>query len=207
MSIVLLHHPFSRAANVVWMLEEAGVDYTLQFVDIMKGDQKKPEVTKYNAMGKLPTLVDGAAVVTESAAIAMYLADRYAYGRLSPKVEDPARGTYLRWSFFAPSVVEPGVMAHAAKWEFRPGSAGWGDYEAMLSAMEGAVSGGYILGQQFSMADVVFGGLIDYLIQFKMLEARDSFVKYTKLLHERPAYKKAEEKNAAIVQERGIKFG
>ncbi|WP_437951466.1 glutathione S-transferase N-terminal domain-containing protein [Sorangium sp. So ce296] len=38
-------------------------------------------------MGKLPLLVDGGTVVTESAAIGLYLADRYAPGRLAPKLE------------------------------------------------------------------------------------------------------------------------
>src|SRR5438105_2606198 len=98
MSVVLFHHPFSRAANVVWMLEEAGVPYELRYVDIMAGAQKAPEIIALNPMGKLPILTDGDLVVTEAAAIALYLADRYAYGRLSPKVDEPARGTYLRWS-------------------------------------------------------------------------------------------------------------
>src|SRR3954465_13846414 len=111
MSIVLFHHPFSRAAGVVWMLEEVGVPYELRHVDIMKGAQKEKDFLALNPMGKLPTLVDGDVVVTESAAIGLYLADRYAYGKLSPKVDDPKRGTYLRWSLFAPSVVEPGAMA------------------------------------------------------------------------------------------------
>ena len=76
MSIVLYHHPFSRAAGVVWMLEEVGVPYELRFVDIMKGAQKAAELVALNPMGKLPILVDGDAVVTESAAIGLYLADR-----------------------------------------------------------------------------------------------------------------------------------
>ena len=117
MAIVLHHHPYSRAANVLWMLEEVGVPYQLTNVDIMKGGQKAPELVKLNPMGKLPTLVDGDVVVTESAAIALYLADRYSYGALAPKVGDPKRGTYLRWSFFAPSVIEPGIAAKAGKWE------------------------------------------------------------------------------------------
>src|SRR3712207_2565316 len=115
MSTILYHHPFSRAANVVWMLEEVGCPYELKTVDIMKGGQKAPEFLAINPMGKIPTLVDGGTLVTESAAIGLYLADRYAYGKLSPKIEDPARGTYLRWSFFPPSVVEPGVAAKSGK--------------------------------------------------------------------------------------------
>jgi len=59
MSIVLFHHPFSRASGTLWALEEVGVDYELRWVDIMAGDQKREEVTRFNPMGKLPTLVDG----------------------------------------------------------------------------------------------------------------------------------------------------
>src|SRR4051794_31336800 len=100
MSVVLYHHPFSRAANVIWMLEEVGVDHEVRHVDLMAGAQKEPAIVALNPMGKLPILTDGDAVVTESAAIGLYLADRYAYGRLAPPVDDPARATYLRWSLF-----------------------------------------------------------------------------------------------------------
>src|SRR5215208_199720 len=95
--LILYHHPYSRAANVVWMLEELGVPYQLKYVDITQGEQSKPEFRHKNPMGKLPTLVDGAVTVTESSAIGMYLADRYSYGNLAPKIDDPARATYLRW--------------------------------------------------------------------------------------------------------------
>ena len=133
MSLILYHHPFSRAANVVWMLEELEAEYELRHVDITSGGQKTPEILSLNPMGKLPILVDGDAVVTESAAIALYLADRYAYGRLAPRVEDPARGTYLRWSFFAPSIAAsiascsphpacPGLKLQPASLAIAPGS-------------------------------------------------------------------------------------
>ena len=136
MSIVLHHHPYTRAANVVWMLEEVGAPYQLRFVDFMKGAHKSPELLALNPMGKLPTLVDGDMVVTESAAIGLYLADRYAPGKLAPALNDPARGTYLRWALFAPSVIEPGTMAKTQGWDFKPSQAGWGTHEAMLSASQ-----------------------------------------------------------------------
>jgi glutathione S-transferase len=206
MSIVLYHHPFSRAANVVWMLEELGTPYELRFVDLMKGVQKTPEITALNPMGKLPILVDGDAVVTESAAIALYLADRYSYGKLAPRVDDPARATYLRWSLFAPSVIEPGAMAKAAGWTYREGSAGWGSYDAMLAAMERAVGDrDYLLGSEFSMADVIFGGTVRYMIGFKLIEPKPVLAAYAARLGERPALKRADARNAAVVEERGLK--
>lgn len=207
MAIVLHHHPFSRAANVVWMLEEVGVPYELKFVDIMAGAQKNDELIKLNPMGKLPTLVDDGQVVTESAAIALYLGDRYAYGKLAPKVDDPKRGTYYRWSFFAPSVVEPGSMAKAGKWEFRPGSAGWGNYDDMLKAMTSALEGrDYLLGEQFSMADCILGGLIGYMMQFKMLEPTPVFTAYSERLEARPASQRARARNEAVMKEHGVKM-
>ena len=161
MAITLFHHPFSRAAGTVWALEEVGVPYQLEFVDMLKGEHKAERFVALNPMGKLPILTDGDVVVTEVAAIGLYLADRYAPGRLAPALDDPARGTYFRWALFAPSVIEPGAMAKAAGWDYKPGQAGWGTHEAMLDAIEAAVSvGDYLLGARFTMADVIFGGTV-----------------------------------------------
>lgn len=209
MSIVLYHHPFSRAAGVVWMLEEVGVPYELRFVDLMAGAHKAPEILALNPMGKLPILVDGEAVVTEAAAIGLYLADRYSSGKLAPALDDPARGTYLRWSLFSPSVIEPGAMAKAAGWTFKEGQAGWGNHDAMLSAMESALATrAFILGDQFSMADCIFGGTVRFMLGFKMLEPRPAFTSYVERLNARPALQRADKRNEAVRAEHGIKpFG
>jgi glutathione S-transferase len=205
MSIVLYHHPYTRASNVVWMLEEVAQPYELRPVDVMKGAHKAPELVALNPMGKLPILTDGDTVVTESAAIALYLADRYAYGRLAPRVDDPARATYLRWSLFAPSVIEPGVMARQGGWAYKEAQAGWGSYETMLNAMESAIAGrAYLLGDQFSMADVVFGGTLRFMLAFKTIEARPSFTAYAERLAQRPALQRAEARNAAQRAELGL---
>jgi glutathione S-transferase len=204
-SIVLYHHPYSRAANVVWMLEEVGAPYELRFVDLMTGGQKAPAIVALNPMGKLPILTEGDVVVTESAAIGLYLADRHASGRLAPKLDDPARGAYLRWALFAPSVIEPGSMAHAAGWPFKEGQAGWGSHAAMLSAMEDAVTGrDFVLGDTFSMADVIFGGTVRYMLMTKMLEARPVFTAYAERLASRPGAQRADARNAAVRAEHGL---
>ncbi len=205
MTITLFHHPFSRAATAVWMLEEVGVPYVLEYVDIMAGAHKAPAMMARNPMGKLPVLDDDGQIVTETAAIGLYLADRYAAGRLAPALDDPARGTYFRWALFAPSVIEPGAMAKASGWDFKPGQAGWGTHDAMLAAMEGAVGGGdYLLGDRFSMADVIFGGTLRYMLQFGMIPARPAFTAYAERLGARPAAQAAVAKNGAVIAERGL---
>ena len=205
MTIRLYYHPYSRAAGTLWALEEAGVPYELQVIDIMKGEQKGPELVAQNPIGKLPTLVDGGVVVTESAAICLYLADRYASARLAPALDDPRRGTYLRWSFFAPSVIEPAVMAHSGHWEVREVSAGWGSYALMLNAAQSAIADRpYVLGDEFSMADVVFGGTLRYMMEFKLIEPVEPFKSYVERLTARPAYQRANERNLAMRKELGL---
>lgn len=205
MAIVLYHHPFSRAANAVWMLEEVGVPYELRFVDLTKGAQKAADILALNPMGKLPILTEGDVVVTELAAIGLYLADRHSYGTLAPRAEDPLRGPYLRWSFFSPSVIEPGALAKSAGWTYKEGQAGWGAHDAMLASIESAIAGKtWLLGDTFSMADVIFGGTLRYMIGFKMIEARPSFAGYLERLAARPALQRAEAKNAAVREEHGL---
>jgi|SRR5690606_20099453 len=187
------------------MLEEVGIEYELRFTDLKAGAQKSPELLALNPMGKLPVLVDGDVVITESAAIGLYLADRYAPGRLAPALDDPKRATYFRWSLFAPSVIEPGAMAKASGWEYREGTAGWGSYEAMSKTMEHALSAGdYLLGDTFSMADVIFGGTLRFMLQFKLIDPRPAFVAYAERLGQRPALQRADARNAAVVAERGL---
>jgi glutathione S-transferase len=205
MALVLYHHPFSRAATVLWMLEEVGVEYELRFVDFTVGAHKAPEMRALNPMGKLPILADGEQIVTEVAAIGLYLADRYALGRLAPATDDLRRGTYLRWSLFAPSVIEPGAIAKANGWAGKPSQVGWGSYDEMLVAIEAAIADReFLLGDQFTMADVVFGGTLRYMLRFKMLEASANVSAYTERLGARPALARAEARNAAVVQERGL---
>jgi glutathione S-transferase len=205
MTVTLYHHPFSRAANAVWMLEELGIDYALHYVDFQKGEQKSPAILALNPMGKLPILVDGDAVVTESAAIAMYLADRYSLGKLAPTPDDPARGAYLRWSFFAPSVIEPGLTAKTYGYSFKPSQVGWGSHESLVAAIESAIAGkSYVLGDRFSMADVVFGGTVRFMLRFKMLEPTPTLAAYSERLGARPALQRADAKNAAVVKEHGL---
>jgi glutathione S-transferase len=205
MSITLYHHPYSRAANVVWVLEELGVPYELCFVDILKGAQKAPDIVALNPMGKVPILTDGDLVVTEAAAIGLYLADRYSLGKLAPSPDDGARAAYLRWSLFSPSVIEPAASAKTAGAQFKPGQVGWGTYESVIASMESAIAGrSYVLGDRFSMADCIFGGAVRYLLRFKVLEPTPTFTAYADRLAARPAAQRADAKNAAIAKEHGL---
>jgi glutathione S-transferase len=205
MAIVLYHHPFSRAANVIWMLEEVGIEYQLRWVDIMAGAHKSPELLALNPMGTRPILTDVDTVITESAAIALYLGDRYSAGRLAPAPDDPARGTYLRWAFYTPSVMEPAAAARTSGGEFNARAVGWGTYEDMLAATESALAKGpYLLGERFSMADTILGGTLRYFLMFKMIDPKPAFSAYVARLEARPAFQRSSARNGELIAAHGL---
>jgi glutathione S-transferase len=197
-SIVLYHHPRSRAATVVWMLEALGLDYRLEHVDLSSGANRRPGFLAINPMGKVPVLVDGDVVLAESAAIGLYLADRYSSGELAPALDDPARGAYLRWILYAPSVVEPACMAQAAGWEYGPGQAGWGRFDDVVATLEGAVAPGpWLLGDRFTMADVVLGSTLRWMLMFGMMPKNAALVAYVERLDAQSSWARATEVNLA----------
>lgn len=208
-AVTLYHHPFSRAANVVWMLEEVGLEegsgYQLAFVDLKRGDQREVPYRSVNPMGKVPALVDGEALVTETAAIGLYLADRYSAGGLAPALDDPSRGAYLRWILFGPSVVEPAAATRAAGWDVNPASVGWGTWESMLASTREAIGAGpWVLGERFTMADVCLGATLRSLTRFEMLPLEPLFLDYIERLSVRPAAMKAAAINLRVIAEQGL---
>lgn len=201
----LYHHPWSRAATCVWMLEEVDQPYELVFVDLKAGAQKSAEHTALNRMGKVPVLEDGEAVVSEVAAIGMYLADRYALGRLAPTPDDSRRGEYFRWCVFAPSVIEPACSARLSNWEVKPSTVGFGTYEDVVATLDEAVAQGpWLLGEQFTMADIIVGSTLGWMAQFKMLEPTENIAAYIDRIAKIPSNVEADAINQRVTTERGL---
>lgn len=96
-----------RSDRVRWLLEEMNIPYTNHFLKKSAGEMNTAEYRKLNPMGRVPTIVDGDIVLSESAAVCMYLADRYSYGTLAPKMEDTAlRAEYTKWMVFSVGSLE-----------------------------------------------------------------------------------------------------
>ena len=112
-SITFYHNPMSRGRTVHWMLEEIGQPYELKILDFKKGEHKQPAYLAINPMGKIPAIVHGDTVVTETGAICAYLADAFPAAKLAPALDDPARGTYLRWFFFGAGCLDAAIMDKA----------------------------------------------------------------------------------------------
>ena len=96
-------------------------------------------------------------------------------------------------------------MAKMNGWNAKPSQAGWGTHEAMMASIESAIAGrDFLLGDMFSMADVIFGGTVRFMLRFKMLETTPAIAAYADRLGTRPALLRSEARNQAIVQERGL---
>lgn len=200
----LYHATPSRSSVAMWMLEEVGEPYEVEQLNLRAGDQLKPEYLAINPMGKVPTLVDGDVVVSEVSAICCYLADAYPKAGLAPAVTDKLRGPYLKWLFFVPSCVEPAILDKAMNRPPAPRStAGWADYDTVISVLRGATgeASPYLLGEQFTAADVVVGASLRWLMQFKLIPELPEFVAYTKRLGERPALQRQLAKDAEVSQQ------
>ena len=200
--VVLYASPFSRGRVAHWMLEEVGAPYRYEIVNLETRDQKKPAYLAVNPMGKVPAIVHRGAVITESGAICAYLADAFPAAGLAPPVDSPLRGAYYRWMFFGACCVEPAVIDRMLE---RPavaktGALSYGCYQDAIETLAGALEDGpFLLGGQFSAADVYVGAQIAFGLMVKALEARAIFQEYTARLQQRPAYKRFLEKNGQLV--------
>lgn len=188
-------NPRSRGRIVRWMLEECGCDYVTHVIEYGAA-MKAPGYLAINPMGKVPAIVHRGVVVTETAAICAYLADAFAGARLAPALEDPARGSYLRWLFFAAGPLEAAVTARSLGVEVpadKAGMVGYGSYTQMVDTLERAVAGAvpWLLGDQFTAADVYVGSQVLFGLHFQSLPQRPVFAAYAQRLMAREAWQRA----------------
>ena len=194
----LYHSPQSRSSRFIWMLEELGQPYDVKLIKLSEGDNLKPGFLAINPMGKVPALAHKGTVITEAAAICTYLADEFPQAKLNVPVGTPARGVYLKWLFFGPGCFEPAVIDRAAprKEEARRGMLGYGTFDTTMDTVAGAIAKGpWLMGEQFTAADVIVGSTIRWGTMFKLIPERPEFTAYLARMAARPAAQRAEAKD------------
>lgn len=188
--------PQTRAQRAIWMLEEAGVSYDMERVALGSPDLPD-EFLEASPMGKVPALVDGDVHMAESAAICLYVADRYAAGSLAPALDDPLRGKFLYWLMYTPAVVEPAMSEKFNKVQSNRRRSGWGDFDLMLETWDTALDNkDWILGETFTAADVMLGSSAVFLRLFDMLPETRNISAYADRCIARPASRRAQEKGS-----------
>jgi glutathione S-transferase len=201
--LVLYTNPQSRGRIARWMLEEVGQPYTVDVLDYAS-TMKGPAYLAINPMGKVPALRHGEAVVTESAAICAYLADAFPQAGLAPAPTSKERAAYYRWMFFSAGPLEAATSNKALGFVVPPERErmiGYGTYAQALNALEAAVSKhDYLTGDKFSAADLYVGSHIGFGMMFGTLERRPAFEQYRKRVSSRPACKRANELDEALIK-------
>jgi glutathione S-transferase len=200
-NLTLYHAAPSRSSIARWMLEEVGEPYDIHLLSLSRGDNRTPVYLAVNPMGKVPALRHGDVVITEAAAICTYLADEFPHAKLNVPIGDPRRGVYLKWLFFGPSCIEPAMMDRAfpRKEDARRSALGYGDFDTVMEVVAKAVAKGpYIMGEQFTAADVVIGSGLRWGMMFKLLPERPEFTAYVGRVAARPALQRADEQDKEL---------
>jgi len=206
--LVFYTNPMSRGRIARWMLEEVGAPYRTEILDY-ETSLKGPAYLAINPMGKVPAIKHRDTVVTEGAAICAYLADAFPQAGLAPPPGD--RGAYYRWLFFAAGPVEAAVTNKSMGFELPEGGsrmAGYGCFDDVMNALEGAVSKtDHVAGDAFTAADVYFGSQIGWGLQFGSIEKRPAFERYWARISERPAAVRAREIDDALIAAKSAPAG
>jgi glutathione S-transferase len=200
--LIFYTNPMSRGQTVRWMLEEVGQPYDTQILDYGSTMKQEPYLS-INPMGKVPAIQHKGKVVTEVAAICCYLADAFPEAGLAPDSKD--RADYYRWIFFTSGPVEAAFSNRAAGFEppaDKQAMFGYGTYDRALSTLEKALAGKtYIAGNRFTAADLFVGAMVNFMLQFKLLEPKPVFSDYAARMTDRDAYRRAKDIDGKLIAE------
>jgi glutathione S-transferase len=202
-TIPFFHAPNTRSTGVAILLEELGAPHQTHVLNMTAGEQRQPAYLAINPMGKVPAIRHGDALVTEQAAIFIYLADLFPAAGLAPAINDPLRGPYLRWMSYYGSCLEPAVIDHFLKREpAPPRMCPYGDYDTVLRTLTGQLRPGpYLLGDTFTAADILWGTALKWMIAFKVVPELPEIVAYVELVCARPAFARVSAGDAARAAE------
>ncbi|MDX1710606.1 MAG: glutathione S-transferase family protein [Rhodovibrionaceae bacterium] len=160
----LHYYPGNASLAPHILLEETGADYELMLVDRANNAHKSAEYLRLNPNGRIPTLVSGDLVIWESAAICLYILERFPGSGLSPEPGSEARGRFLNWMVYLTNTLQPEILVynyterHVSDDGAIPTVRGraaeriantWSIIENELSSR-----GPYLMGEEFSAADI-----------------------------------------------------
>ncbi len=195
-------NPMSRGQTVRWMLEEVGQPYDTEILDYATTMKAEPYLS-INPMGKVPAIRHNGRVVTEVAAICCYLADAFPEANLAPPPGD--RADYYRWIFFTSGPIEAAFSNKAAGWEPPPerqAMFGYGTYDKAIATLESYLaSKKFITCDRFTAADLFVGAMVNFMLQFNLLDPRPVFTDYAARMTDRDAFRRAREIDGKLIAE------
>ncbi|MEO1207409.1 MAG: glutathione S-transferase family protein [Pseudomonadota bacterium] len=186
--------PKTRAFRVIWMLEELGEAYEINPVA-----PRSDEARKFNPSGKVPVLVDGEDMISDSVAICQYLADKH--GELTYAAGTIARAKQDSWTQFVVDDLESTLWFNAKNTFILPErlrsdtakAACKYDFDRTMKVLEARLgSQTYVMGDDFTVPDVVLGHCASWAEDGAKWNLPDGAVKdYADRVRARPAHARA----------------
>jgi glutathione S-transferase len=192
-SLHFYYAPQSRARATLALFEELGVTPEMTLLNLKAGSQRDAAYLAINPMGKVPAITYDGVLVSEQAAIFIFLADLYPSAGLAPALDDPLRGAYLRWMVYYGSCFEPALVDRALQRTPAPASTSpYGDHDTMLNTLLAQLRAGpYLLGDRLSAADLLWGPALQWTTRFKLVPESPEVMAYIERIAQRPAQQRA----------------
>lgn len=184
--------PWSRASSVFWLLEEIGQPYEIKIIDIRAPGGVPESYRDIQPNKKVPAIDHDGTIVTERAAISIYLADAFPQAGLAPTIGDKWRASYLTWLVYCDSVFDPAVAARAHGLQYGSNDYSFGLFDDMVANVENTLSKRpYAAGDSFTAADTQLAVGVDFALNIlKVLPDRPVFRNYVARATDRPAYRR-----------------
>lgn len=185
----------TRSLRALWGLKELGLEFEFVPVNLQAGEHRRPEFLALNPAGKVPVLVDGDLVLTESAAIVLYLAEKYPDKGLMP-TSLQQRAQVYRWIMFAMTELEQPLWRMAKHTFLYPEhkrlpqdiELAREDFLAMASVLERHMEGRqFIVGNHITAADCVTAYLMDWANEHHLLDGSPNLKAYLQRMYARSA--------------------
>jgi glutathione S-transferase len=184
--LTLFHAPKSRSTRVLWLLEELGADYEIEYVSILRrGGVGEVDPSNPHLLKQVPCLIHHGQTIQESVIIWIYLTDLYPQASLAPRPGDARRAEYLAWLGLYNAVLEPVVTALFS--EAGPTPSQKAAFDGLVAKWKGALEAGpFLMGETFSAVDILFGSLLQFAR--KTLPDDAIFDEWVSRISARPAF-------------------
>ncbi|HUA33255.1 MAG TPA: glutathione S-transferase family protein [Candidatus Binataceae bacterium] len=190
----LYEFPPTRSIRVRWTLQELGVPFEAVTVNMLAGEHKCPEYLKVNPAGKLPALVDGDLVLTESVAIVLYLAEKFADKGFIPR-DLAGRAEVNRWILFAATELEQPLWRIARHTSLYPENKripaevelAREDFKSMAAVLDEHMKGRqFVIGNSATVADFIMAYTLDWANEIQLLDGFPRLREYMERMYTRP---------------------
>jgi len=182
------------------MLEEIGISSQKITVDLRRGDHQKPTYTAVNPMQVVPTWQTDDYKIHESVAVVLQLADEHAEAGLAPPIGSADRARYYQYCVFGCAeldfpigqVTQNEILLAEGERSEALAQQGRELFQKRAETLVDQLQDGpYLLGNNFSGADIVIGYNCFWATFTGLLQPYPVLVNYLKRLQSRPAFQRA----------------